>query len=398
MLATGSDDSDSSECHGEQTLGDAARDGETRPVEMVGEALPDVRRSVVDPAVGLASPVVTGEQFDGAADHHRRPDRRPDAAGVPRPLVSALQRRDPRADRTERRRRDPAELDVIGISTAVASDRPELSAVGMDRREGLAVADDGRRRAVRVRSSTSVAPAFPFLVMLDADGTVLARQSGESIVRADQGVDRRHPRHRLGRLILRRASCHRPGSRTDDAASQERRSAVDRSAAASARLMISATGRPSAVAARAASSNSTLTRWSAILTPIVWPSTSTLDIVSALRPADHRRGAHAERAGVLDEQRAQAAGIGRIAQHADGVRRPALLHHDRRDPRVVRAGRSSAATAKARTSPVASSTLTSSSTTGVPASSVAGPLGRRPSPTTTCTTLARSATSAVPAP
>ena len=39
----------------------------------------------------------------------------------------------------------PADLDVIGISTASHPDRAELSAVGMDRRQGVAVPDDGRQ-------------------------------------------------------------------------------------------------------------------------------------------------------------------------------------------------------------------------------------------------------------
>ncbi|MET0911094.1 MAG: hypothetical protein ABWZ99_16630, partial [Ilumatobacteraceae bacterium] len=56
VLATGSDDSNSAESTGE----------ETRPVTMVGEALPEYEGLAVDPAVGMASPVVTGEQFDGA--------------------------------------------------------------------------------------------------------------------------------------------------------------------------------------------------------------------------------------------------------------------------------------------------------------------------------------------
>ena len=74
----------------------------------------------------------------------------------------------------------PDDLDVIGISTGVASDRPNYPPSRVDRRQGVAVADDGRQRERRGSWDAYGGTGFPFLVILDSDGTVLARQSGES--------------------------------------------------------------------------------------------------------------------------------------------------------------------------------------------------------------------------
>ena len=110
-----------------------------------------------------------------------------------------------------------------------------------------------------------------------------------------------------------------------------------------------------------------------------------------LRPADERRR-RARRACPVRSTSTprRRAGVGRIAEHAHGVRRPALLHHDRREPRVVGAGgeqrghrdRRGPRRSRRRRWPRA----------GPPASRlvVRRAAGASASPITTCTTLARS--------
>ena len=73
----------------------------------------------------------------------------------------------------------PADLDVIGISTAVASDRPNYPPSEWIVDKGWpwpTMADDEQSSAFLDFGGAG----FPFLVIVDSDGTVLARQSGES--------------------------------------------------------------------------------------------------------------------------------------------------------------------------------------------------------------------------
>jgi thiol-disulfide isomerase/thioredoxin len=173
VVATGSDDSDSSN-------DDTTDVAQTRPVEMVGEALPTYDgAAAVDAAVGLATPVVTGEQFDGSEI----------TIGGSADTASMLvflahwcphcNAEIPELLELEEAGGIPADLAVVGISTAVASDRPNYPPSEWLVEKGWpwpTLADDEQASAfVDFGGAT-----FPFLVIVDADGTVLARQSGES--------------------------------------------------------------------------------------------------------------------------------------------------------------------------------------------------------------------------
>ena len=88
VLATGgSDDSGDSSASGDS----GAEIEQTRPVEVTGEPLAPFEDPAADPAVGQASPVVTGAGLRRDGDDDRRRGRQADAARVPRPLVPALQ-------------------------------------------------------------------------------------------------------------------------------------------------------------------------------------------------------------------------------------------------------------------------------------------------------------------
>ncbi len=158
--------------------------GEIRPVTVEGSALP--------PLAGIRRRRCRRAHRSGA---HRRELRRVgghDGVGgwagdgrLPRPLVSALQRRDPETDRARGGRALPRRLEDRRRQHGRGPGPTELPAVGVDRRQGLAVAGDGRRRTTS-RTDPSSAPRrsastrFPFITVVGADGTVLGRWSGES--------------------------------------------------------------------------------------------------------------------------------------------------------------------------------------------------------------------------
>ena len=176
VLATGgSDDSGDSSASGDS----GAEIEQTRPVEVTGEALAPFEDPAADPAVGQASPVVTGAGFDGT------PMTIGGAGDKPALLVFLAHwcphcnREVPEVIKLNDAGGIPADLDVIGISTAVASDRPNYPPSEWIVDKGWpfpTMADSENSEALDAFGGTG----FPFLVIVDSDGTVLARQSGES--------------------------------------------------------------------------------------------------------------------------------------------------------------------------------------------------------------------------
>lgn len=162
---------------------DASEVPQTRPVEATGDPLVPFEDAYldpsVDPAVGQPAPVVTGENFAG------EPIAIGGASDGPTLLVFLAHwcphcnREVPELLALDDDGGIPAELNVVGISTAVAADRPNYPPSEW-------IVDKGWRWPVMADNETGDAmgyyggTGFPFLVMLDSDGTVLARQSGES--------------------------------------------------------------------------------------------------------------------------------------------------------------------------------------------------------------------------
>jgi thiol-disulfide isomerase/thioredoxin len=170
VLATGGSD-DSSDASGEIE--------QTRPVEITGEPLAPFADPVTDPAVGQATPVVAGAGFDGT------PMTIGGASDNPTMLVFLAHWcphcnvEVPELIKLNDAGGVPDDLDVIGISTAVAADRPNYPPSEWIVDKGWpwpTMADSETSEALNAFGGTS----FPFLVIVDSDGTVLARQSGES--------------------------------------------------------------------------------------------------------------------------------------------------------------------------------------------------------------------------
>ena len=176
VLATGgSDDSGDSSASGDS----GAEIEQTRPVEVTGEALAPFEDPAADPAVGQASPVVNGQGFDGTAMTIGGAGDKPTLLVFLAHWCPHCNREVPEVIKLNDAGGIPADLDVIGISTAVASDRPNYPPSEWIVDKGWpfpTMADSENSEALSAFGGTG----FPFLVMVDSDGTVLARQSGES--------------------------------------------------------------------------------------------------------------------------------------------------------------------------------------------------------------------------
>jgi thiol-disulfide isomerase/thioredoxin len=176
VLATGgSDDSGDSSASGDS----GAEIEQTRPVEVTGEALAPFEDPAADPAVGQASPVVTGAGFDGTPMTIGGAGDKPTLLVFLAHWCPHCNREVPEVIKLNDAGGIPADLDVIGISTAVASDRPNYPPSEWIVDKGWpfpTMADSENSEALDAFGGTG----FPFLVIVDSDGTVLARQSGES--------------------------------------------------------------------------------------------------------------------------------------------------------------------------------------------------------------------------
>ncbi|HTH07563.1 MAG TPA: TlpA disulfide reductase family protein [Ilumatobacteraceae bacterium] len=159
--------------------------GEVGPVEIQGDSLPELPDSSGDndPAKGLAAPVVIGEDFDGNTV-------RIDAANDGVTLVVFLAHWCPHCNREVphiNELRDagafPEDLNIIGVSTGISPDRPNWppSEWFEDMDWTYPVIADGvdMERQTFIAADAYGLTSFPFMTLIDADGKVLARWSGE---------------------------------------------------------------------------------------------------------------------------------------------------------------------------------------------------------------------------
>lgn len=145
----------------------------------VGAALPQLEDGGADPAVGTAAPVVTGQSFDGT-------DISIGGASDASTMLVFLAHWCPHCndeipELLELRDSGdlPSDLNVVGISTAVAPDRDNFP-------PSQWIDDKGWQWPVLADTETAEAfqtfggNGFPFTVLLDSDGNVMARKSGSS--------------------------------------------------------------------------------------------------------------------------------------------------------------------------------------------------------------------------
>ncbi len=147
-------------------------------VEVVGQALPEPITGEADKAVGMTAPVLTGKGFTG--------NKIVTSPGAPTLLVFLAhwcphcQREVPLLVQWQRDGLVPSGLDVIGIATSSDPASPNFPPSEWLAREEFpalwpVMADSGEKTAATAMGVSG----FPFFVLIDADGKVALRISGE---------------------------------------------------------------------------------------------------------------------------------------------------------------------------------------------------------------------------
>jgi thiol-disulfide isomerase/thioredoxin len=151
---------------------------EFRPVVVEGSVLPPLENPNDDPAVGLAAPVLVGESFDGSAVTTASEDG-PALVVIFAHWCPHCNNEIPRLLALEDAGRFPDDLKIVGVSTGVRADRPNFPPSEWIVERGWpwpVIADDVDFAGAEAFGVT----AFPFITVVDADGTVRARWTGES--------------------------------------------------------------------------------------------------------------------------------------------------------------------------------------------------------------------------
>lgn len=147
-------------------------------VTVTGEALPTHNADIADTATGLVAPVLTGKGFTG--------NTVTTTAGTPTLLIFLAhwcphcQAEVPLLVDWEKSGDMPLGVDVIGIATATDAASPNYPPSAWLARENFPalwpVMVDSQERTAGVAFGLS---AYPFFVLLDAEGKIVGRMSGE---------------------------------------------------------------------------------------------------------------------------------------------------------------------------------------------------------------------------
>ncbi|MFM7772046.1 MAG: TlpA family protein disulfide reductase [Acidimicrobiaceae bacterium] len=152
---------------------------EFHPVEVVGEPLPEFSTNgQTDPAVGMMAPVLTGQGFTG--------NKIVTTPGTPTLLVFLThwcphcQREVPLLVKWNSSGEIPSGLDVIAITTSTDPASPNFPPSEWLAREQFpalwpVMTDSGEKTAANAMGVSG----FPFFVLIDAEGKVALRISGE---------------------------------------------------------------------------------------------------------------------------------------------------------------------------------------------------------------------------
>jgi thiol-disulfide isomerase/thioredoxin len=149
---------------------------QTQPVQVTGTALPAFVSDTSDPAVGIAAPTLSGQQFDGTPIEVK--PGRPTLVIFLAHWCPHCQREVPVLTKWQQDGGVPDGIDVIGIATGTDPTLPNYP-------PSQWLADEDFPFPVMADSATfDAATAFglsgyPYFVLLDADGKVVQRASGE---------------------------------------------------------------------------------------------------------------------------------------------------------------------------------------------------------------------------
>ena len=176
LVFSGNDESSSSTTV--PVTGGGVGPAESQPVTLTGASLVPLPESGADPAVGLEAPGLSGYDFDGnpvVVD----PSKGPVMLVFLAHWCPHCNREAPQLMEWKASGDVPDGLQVIGVTTAVAPDRDHYPPSNWIRDEMKwdwpVLADSADNEALMAFGASG----FPFVVILDTDGTVLSRWSGE---------------------------------------------------------------------------------------------------------------------------------------------------------------------------------------------------------------------------
>jgi cytochrome c biogenesis protein CcmG, thiol:disulfide interchange protein DsbE len=149
-------------------------------VEMTGAALPQLQDGVGDAALGATIPTVTGQQFDGSPITIG-------PTGTPQVIFGIAhwcphcQKEVPIIQKWFNDNGMPSDVDFAAVSTSATDTRPNWPADAWLTKQGWTVptlADDEQGSAAAALGVSG----FPYILVVDADGKVVYRTSGEKTV------------------------------------------------------------------------------------------------------------------------------------------------------------------------------------------------------------------------
>ncbi len=151
---------------------------ENQPVVIEGTALEPLDDEAIDPMLGQVAPTLNGATFDGSGVSVTPGDGQAYMVVFLAHWCPHCNREVPRLIEWQASGAVPSELQVVGVSTSVVSDRPNYPPSQWVVDKGWTwqmMADSSSREAAEAYGVSG----FPFFVIVGADGTVKARVSGE---------------------------------------------------------------------------------------------------------------------------------------------------------------------------------------------------------------------------
>ena len=155
----------------------AAKPGETQPVVITGATLADLPEKGDDPAIGQPAPVISGRDFQGAPVVVTPGDGKPKLMLFVAHWCPHCQREVPLVVKWLKDGSIPPSIDVVAISTSFksAQGNPPSKWLAKEGWSNTIVVDDEKSTAALAYGLTG----FPFFTLVDAEGNVVARASGE---------------------------------------------------------------------------------------------------------------------------------------------------------------------------------------------------------------------------
>jgi thiol-disulfide isomerase/thioredoxin len=152
---------------------------QNRPVEVTGAPVPMLDDQVsTDPAIGTPLPTLTGQTFDGQPIVVGGPSDGPTLVVYLAHWCPHCNAEVPELIEVNKRGGFPDDLTVVGVSTGVDQAAPNYppSEWLVDKGWPWRAMADSAESTAFVNSGGS---GFPYMVLLDADGNIIARDSGE---------------------------------------------------------------------------------------------------------------------------------------------------------------------------------------------------------------------------